>query len=164
MERLFREALFLIGAPLAVALVVLLGGTALAQAPSENEVPPLWPVSECHTATVAGVAGSGSSGSALLCTADDAVRPGVYLSGLVPGRAYSLWLLTAAEPGDPGAMGKLATATAGADGTAHIRGHVDGWSAAGDAAVTLVVTRQPDGAATPPNVETVVARSVVRLP
>lgn len=168
MQRSFRETFILIGAPAAVALAILLAGTAIAQTSTETEPAELWPVSECHTATVSGVGRSGVSGSALFCTADDAVRPTAFLSNLTPGQTYGVWLLTSDRPidvavaaGHPGAFGRLAEVSAGADGSARVRGHLAGWSVPSGATVTLLVTKQPVGRS---EVGSVVAASVFRLP
>ena len=188
MQRLLRETFVLIGAPVAIAVAVLLVGTAIAQTPTKAEPPELWPVSECHTTTVAGLAGSGASGSALLCTAEDAVRPAAYLAGLTPGGTYGVWLLAsdrladcpagrcvvdeaAGTPGYPRIFGRLGEVSAGEDGAAHFSGHVDGWSAGGASAVALLVTNQNLGSTAPwkigrgsDDIGRVIAVAVFRLP
>jgi hypothetical protein len=100
MHRWLRETFVLIGAPAALALAVLVAGTAIAQTPAATELPELWPVSECHTATVVGLANASESGSALLCMADDVVRPAAYLSSLTPESTYGVWLLAADRMSD----------------------------------------------------------------
>ena len=165
MKRLLRETFVLIGAPVAIALAVLMVGTAIAETPTETDPPESWPVSECHTTTVVGLAGSGVGGSALFCTADDAVRPAAYLAGLTPGGTYGVWLLASDrstecrsthcsmgsvfDAGYPGAFGRVGEVPAGVHGTAHARGHVNGWTMGSGATVTLLVTNEGTGSAGP---------------
>lgn len=160
MNRWLREGFVLSGVSATVALAVLVAGTAMAHTGSEVDPPEWWPVSACYTARIVALSDLGVSGSALICTADDAVRPALYVSGLTPGRVYSASFLpferwpecgsspcgnVRAESGHVGIVSQFGVSPAGPDGTAHFRGHFDGWNLASGTDVTLLVTHEGGG-------------------
>lgn len=164
MCRWFVKSIALSGMSVAVALGVFVAGTVMAHPAAEGDPPEWWPVSECYTATIVALGKSGVTGSALLCMADNAVRPAIYVSGLTPGQTYSAlvlpfehWLECGSPPcdavrsksGSPRIVGHLGDVSARSDGTTHFRGHFDGWSLRSGADVTLLVTRQGGGDGAP---------------
>jgi hypothetical protein len=146
MGRTFSNTFILAGAPIVIALTVLVAGTVMgrisaADPPAAGAPEQWWPVSECSTTTIVAVRGSGITGGALLCVAPDVTRLALYAAGLTPGRSYSAWLLAFDGPRDRSpeslagddlssldlaeASGSFGGGAAGRDGTLHVQGHVD---------------------------------------
>ena len=165
MLHVLRETFILIGAPAAIALVVLIAGTAIAQTQSNVDPPQGGTVSRCLTATVLAASSSGAGGSAQLCTAADALHPAVYAVDLLPGRTYSVWLLSLDclascqatsytnddlfDFGRPDVSVRLGEVPASSDGRVEFRSHFAGPLLAGGTTVALLLMCPGVGTAMP---------------